>query len=139
MKLLISLSGPKAYRLENAHGLLSANWKTDLADEESDAYLPKGYSYNKVLELELIRASAIGKGHGDALMREFLASPVAAKAELIMLDPVPNVFDESEVPEQTQIKKLHAFYAKHGFRHSPRSNRMWLVRKGHIDTHNLPT
>jgi hypothetical protein len=142
MELLISLAsvGKKhAYTASKPYGMLYADWKKDLAEEEDEDYLPSGYDYNKVLELGIISATEIGKGYGDRLMKEFLVSPVAKKAELIFLDPVPNVLESTAVPEHVQIAKLAKFYEKHGFRRNPKSNRMWLVQKGSIPTNKLPT
>ena len=79
----------RAYQVSDQRGSIHADWKKDLAEEEGDDYLPAGYSYRKVLELSYIEANTIGKGHGAELMREFLASPAAHKAELIFLDPNP--------------------------------------------------
>lgn len=138
MRICISLSALN-YVVKKPYGILKAAWKNDLADEEDDEYLPAGYDYNKVLELVIIRAATSGNGYGDKLMKEFLASPTAKSAELIFLDPVPNVFDgHRAVPEQVQIKKLQAFYEKYGFKRNPKSNRMWLVQKGIIPDKKLP-
>lgn len=142
MELLISLAsvGAKhAYSVSKPYGLIQADWKKDLAEEEDEDYLPSGYDYNKVLELSVIRAAEMSKGYGDKLMKEFLASSVAKKAELIFLDPVPNVFERTAIPEHVQMDKLHKFYEKHGFKRNPTSNRMWLVQKGSIPINKLPT
>lgn len=138
MKVLISLSS--SFRIDDARGLLLADWKADLKDEEHEDYLPKGYSYNRVVELKLIQASKIGQGYGDKLMDEFLNSPLARKAQLIFLDPNPGEgkFHSSKVPDHVQIAKLQAFYRKHGFRNNPRSHRMWLVQKGTVQDADLP-
>jgi hypothetical protein len=139
MKLL-DLFEAKDFIIKNAHGTLNAGWKNDLDDEEFEGYIPDGYSKN-VLELKTIEAKRIGKGDGDALMKEFLSSAIAKSAELIFLDPNPyyGSFLKSEVPEQVQIEKLITFYKKHGFRKNPQSDRMWLVQKGKIADDKLPT
>lgn len=142
MKIRFSLSADKpAYRIEDNRGKLVANWKTDLAEEEHDDYLPPGYHYNKVLELSSIAASTVGAGYGKSLMNEFLTSPVTKRAELIFLDPTPyqGEFFGSNLPDHVQVERLQKFYRQFGFRNNPIGDRMWLVLKGKIDTSDLPT
>ena len=119
MKTRISMA--RAYQVSDQRGSIYADWKKDLAEEEGDDYLPAGYSYRKVLELSYIEANTIGKGHGAELMREFLASPAAHKAELIFLDPNPymGAFRNSRVPGSDQIARLQKFYRQFGFRNNP--------------------
>ncbi len=121
-------------------GELHYNWKDDLEDEEFEGYIPKGYS-KRVLELGGIYADEPGKGLGDKMMKDFLASPVAKEAELIFLDPVPNLGKNhgSKDSEEQQIRRLQAFYRRYGFKNNPKSNRMWLVQKGTIPDSKLPT
>ncbi len=121
-------------------GELHYNWKDDLEDEEFEGYIPKGYS-KRVLELGGIYADEPGKGLGDKMMKDFLASPVAKEAELIFLDPVPNLGKNhgSKDSEEQQIRRLQAFYRRYGFKNNPKSNRMWLVQKGAIPDSKLPT
>lgn len=136
-----NLHEDKKIHIDNEDGSLVYGWKRDLADEEDKNYLPKGYSYNKVLELGGIFANEPGKGQGDRLMKLFLATPEAQKAELIFLDRVPNLganFGSGKSEEQ-QLEDQRKFYARYGFRSKGRANRMWLVRKGEISDNMLPT
>ena len=121
-------------------GELHYNWKDDLEDEEFEGYIPKGYS-KRVLELGGVYADEPGKGLGDKMMKDFLASPAAKEAELIFLDPVPNLGKNhgSKDSEEQQIRRLQAFYRRYGFKNRPGSNRMWLVQKGKIPDSKLPT
>jgi hypothetical protein len=129
-----------AYYIEDQRGKLYADWKTDLKDEEYNGYLPDGYNYRKVLELGYVESSKPGMQYGAALVREFLDSQIAKKAELIFLDPNPGNgrFFASKVPEHEQVTRLKAFYRQFGFRSSPGSDRMWLVRRGTIPDDELP-
>lgn len=127
--------------IKNKHGTLSASWKSraELNSEEgSSNYIPKGYS--KILELSMVEAKELGKGHGDALMREFLASPAVSEAQLVFLDPNPynGLFADTKLSDEKQMDLLMRFYAKYGFRNRPRSRRMWLVRHGTIEDSELP-
>ena len=125
--------------VDNEDGELTYGWKTDLEDEEKPGYIPTGYS-KKVLELGGIFAATPGKGQGDKLMKLFLASPEAKKAELIFLDPVPGIGGNfnSKMSDTEQVRRLQAFYRRYGFRNKPGSNRMWLVKKGSIPDGKLP-
>lgn len=127
------------FKINNQYGKLLANWKSDLEDEEHKGYIPKGYS-KTVLELSIVKAKELGKGYGEKLMNEFLNSSIAKSAELIFLDPNPNIglFDKSGISEIDQIEKLKRFYSKFGFRNNPKSNRMWRVQIGTIATKDLP-
>ncbi len=125
-------------------GELTYGWKSkkELCDEEDNKqYIPAGYT--KILELGGIFASEPGKGQGDELMKQFLASPEAQKAELIFLDPVPGLGKnfKSIRSEEQQVSDLVRFYKRYGFRHNPKSatKRMWLVKKGEIPDAKLPT
>jgi hypothetical protein len=122
-------------------GELTYGWKSkkELNDEEYDGYVPTGY--NKILELGGIFAAEPGKGQGDKLMKLFLASPEAKKADLIFLDPVPGLGAnfKSTRSEEQQVDDLIRFYKRYGFRHNPKSKRMWLVMKGEIPDNKLPT
>lgn len=124
----------------NDDGELTYGWKSDLEDEEDVGYIPKGYS-KKVLELGGIFAATPGKGQGDRLMKLFLDSPEAKKAELIFLDPVPGIGANfnSKMSDTEQIRRLQAFYRRYGFRNKPGAARMWLVKKGTIPDDKLPT
>lgn len=137
-----NLHEQKKARIQTEDGSVDYNWKSDLEDEEGPGYLPKGYS-KKVLELSGIYANDPGKGQGDRLMKLFLATPEARKAELIFLDPSPitGANWNSKEPEDVILAKLVKFYARYGFRHNPKSatQRMWLVRKGEIPDNELPT
>jgi hypothetical protein len=128
--------------IKNSHGILEADWKTDLLDEEDDDYLPDGYDPNKVLELKYVEAKELGKGNGESLMEKFLSSQVAKSAELIFLDPNPYMgkFEDSALGDNEQIARLHRFYKKFGFesKHN-NSGRMWKVQKGSISKNDLPT
>jgi hypothetical protein len=128
--------------LELPEGSLTYTWKDDLEDEEHEGYIPKGYS-KKVLELGGVYSNETGKGQGDALMKKFLASKDAKKAELIFLDPVPGLghfySGSGGANDQKQIQTLQKFYRKYGFRNRPGHNRMWLVQKGSIPDSELPT
>jgi hypothetical protein len=141
MKLneLIDLAEAMIHK-ETEEGSLTYGWKTDLEEEEEKGYIPKGYS-KKVLELGGIYANDPGKGQGDKLMKLFLASPEAKKAELIFLDPFPGLGKNysSKMSDEEQIRRLQAFYRKYGFRNNPKANRMWLVQKGSIPDEKLPT
>jgi len=122
-------------------GFVHFDWKTDLADEEDEDYLPKGYNYEKVLELKEIVAEKPGEGVGSKLMKHFLETPEAKEAELIFLDPVPGMganFGGGK-GEEEQVASLKKFYARFGFRSRPGSARMWLVRKGSIPDDQLPS
>ena len=128
--------------LRTPQGSLEYGWKSDLEDEEEEGYIPAGYS-KRVLELQLIKVKDPGKGHGDELMKAFLNTPEAKKAELIFLDPVPGIganHDASE-SEEEQVDRLVKFYKRYGFRHNPRAatKRMWLVQKGELSDTELPT
>lgn len=128
-------------RIKTEDGEVVFNWKTDLEDEEGPDYLPDGYS-KKVLELSGIFAKEPGKGQGERLMKQFLSSPEAKKAELIFLDRVPNLGknEQSEKSEDDQVDDLGRFYARFGFRsRTPRTGRMWLVQRGEIPDNRLPT
>lgn len=123
-------------------GELSYGWKSkkDLCDEEdTKKYIPDGY--DKVLELGGIFAAEPGKGQGDKLMKQFLDSPEAGKADLIFCDPVPGLGSnfKSDMSEAEQVEKLMKFYRRYGFRNNPKSHRMWLVKKGSISDNKLPT
>lgn len=126
---------------DDENGSLVYGWKSvkDLTDEEGKGYVPSGYT--KILELGGIYANEPGKGQGDKLMKHFLASKMAQDAELIFLDPVHGLGRNfhSEKSEEEQIKDLIRFYTRYGFRKNPKSNRMWLVKKGEIATNKLPT
>lgn len=128
--------------LKTEDGELWYTWRKDLEDEEFEGYIPDGYS-KRVLELSLLKVNEPGKGHGDELMKAFLETPEAKKAELIFLDPNPGigVNFKSSMSEAQQVAKLVKFYKRYGFRHNPKSatKRMWLVRKGSIPEHELPT
>ena len=139
MKVLICLSAD--FEIRDQRGKLVANWKTDLLEEETDDYLPPGYSPRKVLELSVIEASKLGEGNGASLMREFLASPIVKRAQLVFLDPSPNIGKNWRcgVPDDVQIERLQKFYRQFGFRNRPGANRMWLVLKGKIGENDLPT
>lgn len=127
--------------IKNAHGMLKAKWKKNLKAEEDDEYLPAGYDYKKVLELEVIEAKNLGVGDGKALMDEFLNTAIALSAELIFLDPNPNTgkFDDIDATEDEKFEKLHRFYSKFGFRSTHPGARMWRVQKGNINDNDLPT
>jgi hypothetical protein len=125
-------------------GELTYGWKSkkELCDEEDNKkYIPDGYT--KILELGGIFAAEPGKGQGDQLMKQFLDSPEAKKADLIFLDPVPGLGAnfKSSKSEDRQVADLVRFYKRYGFRHNPKSatKRMWLVRKGEIPDALLPT
>lgn len=124
-------------------GFIHFDWKTDLADEEDEGYLPKGYDYGKVLELMEIVVNTPGEGVGSKLMKHFLETPEAKEAELIFLDPVPgmgaNFGGASGKSEDEQVAALKKFYARFGFRSRPGSARMWLVQKGSIPDGKLPS
>ena len=132
-------------KVTTSNGYVSYSWKTDLADEEDENYLPEGYSYSKVLELETIKLtdqSKRGQGLGKELMEKFLASPAAKKAELIFLDLNPHIGDDSRKSLQAEeqiMNKLEKFYKQFGFRNKSKHMRMWLVIKGTIPTNKLPT
>lgn len=127
------------YKINDADGLLHAGWKKDLQDEESEDYLPQGYDYSKVLELGLVAAREPGKGQGEALMKKFLSSPIAKKAELIFLDPHPRFGKFADLPEKEAFEKLYRFYHKFGFESRRVGGRMWKVQKGSIPKNELPT
>lgn len=131
-----------AVNISDEAGKLKADWKTDLEAEEGEGYLPDGYSYSKVLELETIEAADLGKGYGEKLMKEFLNSPQAKSAELIFLDINPFIgkFKHlQDLSEEERLDKLERFYRKFGFRNKKRHSRMWLVIKGEIPIDELPT
>lgn len=122
------------------NGSLVYGWKSvsELNDEEGSRYIP--VRYTKVLELGGIYANEPGKGQGDVLMKQFLASKEAQEAELIFLDPVPGVGKNfKNGSEIDQVRSLIRFYTRYGFKHNPKSNRMWLVKKGKIADDRLPT
>ena len=128
MRVCISISA-NGLSIKNKHGTLRASWKSRAemnSEEGSSNYIPKGYS--KILELSMVEAKELGKGHGDALMREFLASPAVAEAQLVFLDPNPynGLFADTKLSDEKQMDLLMRFYAKYGFRNRPRSRRMWL-------------
>lgn len=135
-----ALNEEKFKHIENEDGELTYGWKTDLEDEEEPGYIPAGYS-KKVLELGGIYATKPGQGQGDRLMKLFLDSPEAKKAELIFLDPVPGLGAnfKSNISDTQQIRRLQAFYRRYGFRNRPGANRMWLVKKGTIPDDKLPS
>lgn len=135
-----NLNEEKFKHIVNDDGELTYGWKSDLEDEEDVGYIPKGYS-KKVLELGGVFAKTPGKGQGDRLMKLFLNSPEAKKAELIFLDPVPGIGAnfKSKMSDTEQIRRLQAFYRRYGFRNKPGANRMWLVKKGTIPDEKLPT
>lgn len=139
MKLKELFEGKTIYKINNSNGKLHANWKTDLQDEEGEDYLPDGYDYSKVLELGLVAAKDPGKGQGDELMKEFLNSSVAKKAELIFLDPHPGFGKFKQLPEKEAFDKLYRFYKKFGFESIRIGGRMWKVQKGSIAKSDLPT
>lgn len=142
MKISDLLNEQSGIKIQNQHGSLEADWKTDLLDEEDEDYLPEGYDPDKVLELIYVEAKELGKGHGEALMKEFLNSNVAKSAELIFLDPVPFMghFEDSELSDDEQIAKLHRFYKKFGFESQNEGwGRMWRVQKGNIAKNDLPS
>jgi len=128
-------------QIKDDTGYIKWNWKSDLEDEEDEGYIPDGYK-KKVLELSIIETEKQGEGHGAALMKKFLTSPDAKKAELIFLDPSPqegaNWGNKDEVGT---VDKLVKFYSRFGFKHNPKSTtrRMWLVQKGSIPDDQLPT
>lgn len=124
------------YKINDSDGLLHAGWNKDIADED---YLPKGYDYSKVLELGLVAAKEPGKGQGEALMKKFLSSPIAKKAELIFLDPHPRFGKFAELPEKEAFEKLYRFYHRFGFESRRVGGRMWKVQKGSIPKNELPT
>lgn len=119
-------------------GDLTYGWK-DLEEEEHKGYIPKGYS-KRVLELGGIYANSPGEGQGEILMKYFLSSPEAKSAELIFLDPTPNLGPnfKSGISDDDQIKRLQKFYRRFGFRNNPKGTRMWLVQKGTIPEDQLP-
>ena len=134
------LNEDKTVHIDNEYGSLAYGWNDKLEDEEFEGYIPSGYS-KKVLELKGLFAEDLGKGYGDKLMKIFLNSKEAKAAELIFLDPVPGIgkfFSNGESPDEI-INKLRRFYAKYGFKSNPKSNRMWLVKKGSIPIDKLPT
>lgn len=127
--------------IKNDHGVVYFQWRTkkDLENEEHEGYIPKGYT--KILELEEIKAKAIGKGHGEPLMKTFLESPAAKEADLIFLDLSPYVgtfIHKSPEREEDVMKKLEKFYKKFGFRNRRSLSRMWRVQKGTIPDSELP-
>ena len=128
---------------DDENGEMVYGWKSvkELNDEEDEGYIPDRYT--KVLELGGIYANEPGKGQGDKLMKRFLSSPEAKKAELIFLDPVPGLGKnfKSVRSEEQQVNDLVRFYKRYGFRHNPKSatKRMWLVKKGEIPDNRLPT
>lgn len=126
--------------LKTPDGMLEYRWNTWLEEEEHEGYIPDGYS-KKVLELEILTVHKPGNGHGDELMRAFMKTTEFKKAELVFLDPVPGmgVNDVTDMSEEEQIRRLHKFYSRFGFRRNPKANRMWLVRKGEIPDNKLPT
>lgn len=126
-------------QIKDETGYIKWNWKSDLADEEGPEYLPSGYS-QKVLELSIIETKEQGKGHGEQLMKKFLASADAKKAELIFLDPNPHEgANWGTSNEEETIARLQKFYRRFGFRNRPGHARMWLVQKGQIPDNRLPT
>lgn len=124
-------------QIKDTTGYVKWNWKSDLEDEEHEGYIPDGYS-KKVLELSIIRTKELGKGAGQELMRKFLESTDAKKAELIFLDPSPNEGPDDDLLDEERIERLQKFYRKFGFRNRPGSDRMWLVQKGSISDDQLP-
>lgn len=138
---LHNLHEERKIHIENEDGSLVYGWKSDLEDEEDVGYIPKGYS-KKVLELGGIFANDPGKGQGDRLMKLFLGTPEAKKAELIFLDRVPNLGTNhgSGKTEEQQMEMQRRFYERYGFRaRSKNTGRMWLVRKGEIPDNRLPS
>jgi hypothetical protein len=123
-------------KIENEHGRIHFAWKkkSELEDEEHEGYLPEGI--NKILELEVIQATAIGQGHGKILMKQFLDSAQAKSADAIYLDlnpytpptsgksPKLGSFDTDEV-----LRKLEKFYKQFGFRNNAPLRRMWIFKK----------
>lgn len=142
MKICDIINEQAGFTIKNSYGSLEADWKNDLLDEEDEDYLPEGYDPNKVLELKYLEAKELGNGYGEALMKEFLNSQIAKSAELIFLDPNPNMgkFEDSELSDNEQIARLHRFYKKFGFEsRRDSSGRMWKVQKGSISKNDLPT
>lgn len=136
------LEGKSDYEITNNFGIVRAAWvspKRLKGEEGDDDYIPKGCT--KILELQMLQASKLGKGYGEKLMNEFLDSPIAKSAHLIFLDPNPRIgeFEHNKEPDDAQIEKLKRFYSKFEFRNNPASNRMWRVQKGKIPTDELPT
>jgi len=135
--------------IKTPHAYLSYSWKPDLLDEENEDYLPLGYNPKKVLYLDVIHVLGASKGapqrkgYGTEIMKKFLATPDAKKAELIYLDLNPFTGEErvnhTDYKRQEEIKDgLEIFYKKFGFRNRRRHGRMWLVQKGEIPTNQLP-
>lgn len=127
--------------IKDSSGFVKWGWKKDLADEESDEYLPPGYSYDKVIELSMVQATTPGQGDGAKLMKKFLASPDLKKAELVFLDPNPGEGANAESAEldHVQVQRLKKFYSRFGFKSNGKANRMWLVLKGSIPSDQLPS
>lgn len=132
-------SSKETFHIDNEDGSLVYGWNTELEAEESKGYIPKGYD-KKVLELQGIFANEFGQGQGDRLMKKFMSSEQFKKAELVFLDPVPNIGIgyKSGKSDDDQIAALKKFYSKYGFRSNGRNNRMWLVLKGSIPDNKLP-
>ena len=106
MKLLNEMMSLLEGKIEDETGFIEFGWKKDLADEEGDDYLPAGYSYNKILELKDLSVKEPGKGAGSALMKKFLASPDAKRAELIFADPVPGMGANFGSKLSDEVKRL---------------------------------
>lgn len=130
----------KTYHLKNEYGELEARYKTDLASEENENYLPPGYSYDKVIELQWLETPEVDKGHGTRLMNEFLASSFVKGAELIFLDLgfAPHHLRNRNMSSHDYFKYLASFYRKFGFENNGKDRRMWKVLKGHVQTKDLP-
>lgn len=126
------------YALNKPYGLVRAKWNSEIFDEEGEDYLPEEYDHSKILELQYIGAS---DGRGAELMKEFLDSPIAKSAELIFLDPNPNLgkFENTRLSQVEQFDKLYRFYKKFGFESRRIGSRMWKVQKGSIEKNDLPT
>jgi hypothetical protein len=149
MKLAeILLETSKSLLFKTPHAHISYGWKKDLLDKEDEDYLPDGYNPNKVLELKLITVNKkedLYKGYGTDIMKKFLETPIAKKAELIFLDINSNTGfinwpSKEYIKNKTKIlDDLEKFYKKFGFRNKHKHARMWLVQKGKIPDNELPT
>jgi hypothetical protein len=126
------------YGLNRPYGVVRAKWNSEIFEEEDEGYLPDEYDHSKVLELQYIGAA---DGRGAELMDEFLDSPIAKSAELIFLDPNPDLgkFSDTQLSQVEQFDKLYRFYKKFGFESRYIGSRMWKVQKGSIEKKDLPT
>lgn len=126
------------YALNKPYGKVRAQWNSEIFEEEDEDYLPEEYDHSKVLELQYIEAE---DGRGAELMDKFLDSPIAKSAELIFLDPNPNLgkFSDTRLSQVEQFDKLYRFYKKFGFESRYIGSRMWKVQKGSIEKKDLPT